>query len=311
MENNRNKIEPIIIGITLLMWTWLIAYYLNTTMNYRETLFAHQNTNDQESAGASDNGTTQGTIYIVFLGIDRTDERDKWLGIYRTDVISLAKVDFDNNKIKLLSIPRDTYTYVPIEGKSDKLNHAYAFGSLQSKEAGVTASIEAIHELVGKKIVNYYFLMDMEPIRLVVDDIGGIELDVEIDMKTHGANLAKGLQVLNGQQAYDYIHWRYSERGDIDRIKRIQKFMKTLLRQQRDSGKIIETAQIILKYNQNIKTDLSAKQIIGLAYFMSNIPDGNVSSSYIPGSDQMMNGISYWVIDKTNINQVLDGFFSP
>jgi anionic cell wall polymer biosynthesis LytR-Cps2A-Psr (LCP) family protein len=151
----------------------------------------------------------------------------------------------------------------------------------------------------------------MEPIPKIVDDIGGVKIDVEIDMKTHVAHLSKGLQVLNGEQAYDYVHWRYSAGGDIDRIKRVQKFMKTLLKQQKDSGNVIQTARIVLKYGQNIQTDLSIKQIISLAYYISNVPDDNISSSYIPGNCQTMNGISYWVIDKTSTNTVLNEFFSP
>jgi anionic cell wall polymer biosynthesis LytR-Cps2A-Psr (LCP) family protein len=70
-------------------------------------------------------------VNVLFLSIDRSDEKDEWLKIYRSDVISLACFDLDTNKVDVLSIPRDTLTYVPVEGKNDKINHAYAFGSLE------------------------------------------------------------------------------------------------------------------------------------------------------------------------------------
>lgn len=306
IKKKRKKTGLIIAGIILLSGLSSTAYYFSSALNYHETLPADPP--KQELGDASDIGTG-GAIYIAFLGIDKTEERESWLGVYRTDAISIIKVDLDNKKVKLLSIPRDTYTYVPIEGKEDKINHAYAYGSQNGMAEGVKASIDAINGLLKQPTINYYFLIDMEPIPKIVDDVGGVKLDVEIDMKTHGANLSKGLQVLNGQQAYDYIHWRYSPGGDIDRIQRQQKFAKTLLKQQRDSGKVIETAQIILKYRKNFITDLSTKQIIGLAYFLKDIPDGSVTFSYIHGRGQTINGVSYWMPDKSETEDVLKEFF--
>lgn len=39
----------------------------------------------------------------------------------------------------------------------------------------------------------------------------------------------------------------------------------------------METLQIILKYMNNIQTDLTTKQLIGLAKFLSDIPEGNAA----------------------------------
>jgi anionic cell wall polymer biosynthesis LytR-Cps2A-Psr (LCP) family protein len=56
---------------------------------------------------------------------------------------------------------------------------------------------------------------------------------------------------------YDYIHWRFSPGGDIDRIKRQQKFMSTFFKQQRDNGKLLETLYVVLKHDVHIETDLT------------------------------------------------------
>lgn len=292
-------------------------YYIYDSMDYRANLSTKQakTQSEQDSDLAekdykSDIGAATNIINILFLGIDKTDERESWLGIYRTDTIAIARIDLDSKKIKVLNIPRDTYTYVPVENKSDKINHAYAFGSL--KGDGVQASIDTVNYFFNKNnnnVVDYYFLMDMEPIPAIVDEIGGVKLDVEIAMKNHGANLDKGLQVLNGRQAYDYIHWRYSAQGDIDRIKRQQKFMSTLYKQQRDSRKILETLQIVLKHKDDIKTDFTMKQMIGLATFMSDIPDGSVTYYNIPGRGKLIKGVSYWVPDEINTGEILKEFF--
>lgn len=283
------------------------AYYIYDSLNYQDNLLVEheeKNDNDNEISEISETGNI---VNILFLGIDKDDERESWLGIYRTDSIALARINLESRQINILNIPRDTYAYIPVENKMDKINHAYAFGSIKGN--GVQASIDAVNYFLGnKKVVDYYFLMDMEPIPGIVDEIGGVKIDVEIDMKDHGANLSKGLQVLNGKQAYDYIHWRYSPGGDIDRIKRQQKFIRVLYKQQRDSGKIMETLQIILKHKDNIQTDLTMKQLIGLARFLSDIPDGSDSYYTILGEGQMIDGIDYWMPD--NKEEVLKEFFS-
>ncbi|WP_104372188.1 LCP family protein [Desulfocucumis palustris] len=316
MKNNIKKWILIILGVCLWEVAVFFGSYIYDSMNPQKVLLAqHEESQSSQSDNSSaerehdyknDIGATTNVINILFLGIDKTDERESWLGVYRSDTIAIARIYLDSKKIKVLNIPRDTYTYVPIANKMDKINHAFAFGSVNGN--GVQASLNAVSHFFDKQIIDYYFTMNMEPIPSIVDEIGGVKLDVEIDMKNHGANLKKGLQVLNGKQAFYYIRWRYSAGGDIDRIKRQQKFISALYTQQRDSGKIIETLNIILKHKNNIQTDLNIKQLIGLAASLSDIPNGNVTYYTIPGTCKMINGISYWLPDENNTNEIIKEF---
>ena len=107
---------------------------------------------------------------ILFLGIDRTEERDESIGIFRSDTIMIARIDVANKSIKILSIPRDTYTYIPLIDKRDKINHAYAYGSLKGK--GVISVFDAIEQFTEKPKIENYFLLEMEPIPDIIDDLG-------------------------------------------------------------------------------------------------------------------------------------------
>lgn len=309
--NNRPKTRLLLFIIVFILAVIAAGFIYYRTLDYKDIFLnkekAKTDLQTEASTYQTDIGRNNGSFYILCLGIDKTEERESWLGVYRTDTVVLVRIDLDVQNIKVLSIPRDTYTYVPVEKKNDKINHAYAYGSQNGK--GVQASIEAINHLMGNNVVDYYFLMDMEPIPNIVDQIGGVLIDVEIDMKSHDADLSKGLQVLNGKQAFDYIHWRYSAGGDIDRIKRQQKFVRELYKQQREKNNILQTIQIVLKYKSSIQTDLSTRQIVGLGKFMSEIPAGNVDYYYIPGDGQMINGVSYWVMDKNETQQTLKEFF--
>lgn len=310
--------KPVKLYICFLLCTFLLAgaaavyYYFYGSIDYKSVFADHVSRGKvrktQVSTYQTDLGKNSGSLYLLCLGIDKTAEREEWLGVYRTDTIVLVRIDLSKQRIKILSIPRDTYTFVPVEQKNDKINHAYAYGSLENK--GIQASIDAVHCLLGREVVDYYFLMDMEPIPKIVDQLGGVMIDVEIDMKDHGANLSKGLQLLNGQQAFDYIHWRYSANGDIDRIRRQQKFVRELYKQQREKEGIMQTVKTVLRYRSSIETNLSARQIIGLAKFLNQMPEGNVEYYYIPGEHLMINGVSYWGMDKEETAKTLDEVFS-
>jgi LCP family protein required for cell wall assembly len=248
-------------------------------------------------------------INILFLGIDRTIERDYGTeAIYRTDTISVIRIDLNTKKIKILCIPRDTYAFVPIEKKKDKINHAYAFGKMQGK--AIEASTEAVNQLIKYAPIDYYFALDIKPLPEIINAIGGIEVDVEMDMKNWETDLSKGKQLLNGKKAYEYIHWRYSKNGDIDRIQRQQKFLKLLFQKLKASDKLVDVTKIVLSYRENLKTDLSTKQILGLANLSSEISEENIKYYMIPGSGKTINKVSYYVPNDKETDKLLREFFS-
>lgn len=302
MKKKRNII--IIVLVVVLMIVGAVAVYLLQALDYKATLHANstkdktnesQKAEDNDSNYKEDINAPSNIINILFLGIDKAKDRDQ--GVYRSDVIAIAKIDLNTNKIKVLSIPRDTYTYIPVEGKKDKINHAYAYGGMKGNAE--QSSIDTVEQFLGKKIIDYYFVMDMDPIPSIVDKIGGIKIDVDVRMNypDYDVCIEPGLQVLNGKEAYLYLNWRYSGAGDIDRIKRVQYFMSALLEQLQKTGKVMDTLNLLLKYKDSINTDLSTKQMIALGIFAKQLPDGSITYFNLEGRSQTINGISYWIPD--------------
>ena len=246
-------------------------------------------------------------INILFLGIDRDEERDSTMGVFRTDTLSLVVIDLDAKKVEVLCIPRDTYTFVPVENKKDKINHAYAFGSL--KKRGVESSIDAVNYFIKYSQVDYYLCIDMEPVPEIVDDIGGVELEVDISIRSGRDSLHKGLQLLNGRQALKYIRWRSSGNGDIDRIKRQQKLLKAIFKKLKDNNKLLYGAKLVLGYNKNVKTDLSLKQLVSLAALASEIPAADINYHIVPGEAKIINKIWYWVPEDSKTDSLLKRLF--
>lgn len=250
---------------------------------------------------------TQSSINILFLGIDRTEERDRTLGIYRSDTIALAKINLDTKKVDIVCIPRDTYAYIPAVNRKDKINHAYAFGSVRGD--GAKSTVEAVEGFIKYGTIDYYFTLDMEPIPQIVDDLNGVELDVEIDMKTYGASLSKGFQLLDGKKAFDYIHWRYSAKGDIDRIQRQQKFFKAMYTKLREKDQLVNAAKLAITYEKYIKTNMSTKQLLSLAVLAKDISSGSTTFHTVPGEGKYINGVSYWVANEEETDSLLKQIF--
>lgn len=250
-------------------------------------------------------GVSGNVINILFVGLDRTVERDKTLGIYRSDTMAVARIDLDAKTVDVLSIPRDTYTYIPATERMDKINHAYAFGSIENR--GNESAVEAVEHFIKYGNIDYYFTIEMEPIPEIVDLLGGVEIDVEAGI----SNLPEGRQILNGEQALSYIRWRYSGDGDIGRIKRQQKFILAMLDKLRKTDQLMNAVKIVLSYNKNVSTNMSIKQIASLAVFAGELSGDSINFHIVPGNGEKIGGVWYWVPDREKTQEMLSDIFLP
>ena len=141
----RHIVILVFAALFLLIGGVLVNYYLDA-VDYKSSLIpkADVSHNPGDNAG-QENGladqnfnnnfnAANSTINILLLGIDKAENRS--MGVYRSDTIVVVRINLETNQVKVLNIPRDTYTYVPIEGKKDKINHAYAFGSIAKWSSG-------------------------------------------------------------------------------------------------------------------------------------------------------------------------------
>jgi LCP family protein required for cell wall assembly len=108
-----------------------------------------------------------------------------------TDSIMVVRIEPRNQKINLISIPRDLWAPMPIgvaETKSFKLNAAYAIGSddkrypnkaveFTGKAGGGEMAMTVISQIVGFKIDNFAAL-DFDGFVKMIDLLGGIDVNV-------------------------------------------------------------------------------------------------------------------------------------
>src|SRR5690625_5785080 len=138
-------------------------------------------------------------VSILLMGVDSSDERGDDEEA-RTDALLVATLNKDEKSVKLLSIPRDSYVYVPEVGYETKINHAHAYG-------GPRATIETVENLLNIPI-DYYVRVNFEAFMDVVDAVDGITVDVPYELQEQDSkdradaiHLYPGGQKLNGEEA--------------------------------------------------------------------------------------------------------------
>lgn len=239
-------------------------------------------------------------VSILFVGVDDSENRGQGSENSRSDALVLATLNNTTKTIKMLSIPRDSYVYIPKVGYEDKITHAHALG-------GTLTTIETVEDLLDIPI-DYYVRMNFNAFIDVVDALGGIEVEVpyalhekdEFDRNT--VNLQPGLQHLNGRQALALARTRKQD-NDIERGKRQQEILTAIIKQVSSVGSITKYDNVIKAIGNNMKTDMTFDEMKSfLSYLTQGMP--RIDSLTLDGEDDMSTGVYYYQLDENSVEEV-------
>ncbi|UHA75386.1 LCP family protein [Paenibacillus sp. 481] len=242
---------------------------------------------------------------ILLMGID---QRSKEVG--RSDTMIYSVVRPQDNKVLLVSIPRDTYTEIIGKDYKTKINHAYAFG-------GAKMSIDTVENLLGQK-VDHYATVNFEGLKDVVNALDGVKLPITEDIVNRDPNHEKfriegNKPIYDGQEALYYV--RYREDSDMNRTMRHRIFLDALMNRAIELDKIGRLPELINIMGQNFTTDMRPKYMIDLAKTMlskGSIP--SISNYMLHGSGKMMSGGWYYLPleeDMEYVQQLIANWMNP
>lgn len=241
----------------------------------------------------------QDNVSILLLGVDDSATRGQGAEDSRSDALILATLNNKSKTIKLLSIPRDSYVYIPYVGYKDKINHAHSYG-------GTLASIETVEELLDIP-VDYYVRMNFNAFIEIVDALDGIEAEVpyerlekdEFDRNT--VNLQPGLQLLNGRQALALARTRYLD-NDIERGKRQQEILKAIITKAASASSLTKYDDVIAAIGDNMKTDMTFNEMKSfISYLSGGVP--RIDSLTLQGYDDMSTGVYYYQLNEESLEE--------
>jgi LCP family protein required for cell wall assembly len=221
-------------------------------------------------------------VNVLLIGVDVTlSNRRQVVNVSRADTLMLVSFDPQRGRVSGLSIPRDTRATIPGVGVT-KINAAYAFG-------GPGLTIRTVQELLGVPI-HFYVKLGPESFARFIDAIGGIDIDVEKDMKYTDRwaglyiDLKKGPQHLNGQQAMGYVRFRHDALGDIARVERQQKMLLALFHKMKSTSAMVHAPQLLRTVVENTQTNMTARELISLGMFASKLDSSDFLFATLPGT---------------------------
>lgn len=234
-------------------------------------------------------------LSFVIVGVDTR----KNIGMLNTDVLVVAVANPETQKMTMVSLPRDTRVEMPGYPGYHKVNEVFALGENIRKDAeskgkpvtenGMTLLKKTLEAMLGIPI-QHYVQLDFEGFTAVIDNLGGIQIEVDRDLvyelPKEGVyrNLKKGLQVLNGEQALGYVRHRLDRRGeaynssDFDRNRRQQQVIRAVVDKVVSMDGISNLTTVLDTFGKHIRTDLSADQIKGLALDFATISSKKIDS---------------------------------
>ncbi|MGW9985274.1 LCP family protein [Staphylococcus cohnii] len=285
-------VVPVIFAILLLKSSQgAFEHSLNTSDTSRES-----------SIRGSKINPSKDPISILFLGIDDNSGRQKngqSTEQSRTDAMILSTFNADKEQIRMLSIPRDTISYIPEVGYYDKITHAHAYD-------GPTASMDSVEATLNVP-VDYYVRINMEAFVDAVDELGGIEYDVPYNISEPNTNdtgkikVKKGHQKLNGDEALAVARTRHQD-SDLKRGQRQMDLIKKLFIKAQKADSFSKLDDVIEIVGKNAKHNLSYKEVKALAtsYLKDDV---KIKSKQLEGQDDYLNGVYYY---NPNIKNIKD-----
>lgn len=223
-----------------------------------------------------------------------------------TDTIMVASYNPKTQKATLLSIPRDTNTNSDptTTTASDKIN------SLYNQTGGAEKTLAAVNEITGLGI-KHYVVVKTEALVDIVDEIGGVEFDVPINMNYTSAsqglniNLREGVQNINGEEAEWLLRFRHNNDGttypaeygieDVGRMRTGREFIIETAKQVLSPHNILKLIDVVDIAKKNIVTNLEIQVIKDYIPYVVELNTDNIETAVLPGEDEYLEANRVWV----------------
>jgi len=215
-------------------------------------------------------GENEGRINVLLLGMRGANIPG---GGLLADTIIVVSIKPAENKIAMISIPRDLYVVIPGTSQRAKINAVHAYGEDRGRHEGLKFMKEIVGEVTGLPI-HYAASINFTGFKQLIDAVGGIDVYLEtpfyetsqfVEGKECGIEftLPAGNNHLDGEKALCYARARENT-SDFDRAKRQQIILKAL----RDKLVSIGTLTDFNKLNailnaigDNVRTDMSSYEM--------------------------------------------------
>ena len=219
--------------------------------------------------------TRRDGVYTIFLAA--TDA-----GGARTDTMMLMCYDTVEQKVGVVSIPRDTL--VARESGNPRLVYG---------QGGIEDRIEDVSNMLGIPI-DGYIRVNIKGFITLVDYLGGVDFYVPCNMNYDDPeqnlhiHYKAGQRKLSGQQAMEVARFRKNNDGsgysDVGRTETQQKLLVALAKKVLAWNSLTKINGFVEIFNKNVTTDLTLDNLLYFAGQAVNLdPSASVETATLPG----------------------------
>jgi LCP family protein required for cell wall assembly len=194
------------------------------------------------------------TVNIILLGSDLRPRGRS----FRSDAIMILSLDTGEDKVSIISIPRDLYVYVP-GWRVNRINSVDLHGGPEMVKDTILYNF-------GIEI-DYWVRVNFSGFVTAVDLLGGI--DVQVNKYLHDKcgdtyyTYNPGVHHMDGWKALCYVRMRYRS-SDFDRLRREQEVIRAFFNRLVTIHGITKVPQLYDQFNSLIETDITVDDIVSL-----------------------------------------------
>ncbi|MBI2031524.1 MAG: LCP family protein [Candidatus Levybacteria bacterium] len=264
--------------------------------------------------------TADHNVNVLLLGIGGKNHE----GPNLSDTIIFASISISQNKVTLVSIPRDLW----IPDLDAKINTAYSTGE-DKREGGGLVLAKAVVSKILKQPVDYGVRIDFDGFVKAVDELGGLNIEVErafddfeypiegkeedpcghseeelVTLATASSQLEafpcrymtihfnKGLQEMDGGTSLMFARSRHAkgeEGSDFARSKRQEKIIKAFKDKIFSLDTVFNPARIINLYNiigESIDTDIKQSEFDDFIRLVQKLKNAKIENIILDVGDR-------------------------
>lgn len=244
---------------------------------------------------------------LLFMGVDKRDIENKTeegMG-GQSDVIVMMAIDTKNQKITMVSLPRDTMTDVAVYDTAGQyvgmremqVCLAYAYGD--GKETSCEYMESAVRRIFYNIPVQTYYALDLDGIAALNDSVGGVDV---ISPETIGDFVSGQLYHLEGKMAESFVRTRSHEvkEANLYRMERQKTYVKAFMSKVFTATKEDITTPVTM-FNESAPyscTNLNASKVAYLAKEV--VLGGGMTTTMmtVPGDMTLVDHYAQYHIDE-------------
>lgn len=284
--------------VALLLMAWTLGSTLGTTPGGSAARALPVLQLERARAGYVPTLDGSEPIFILALGSDARPGEE--IDGQRADSIHLIAINPTKHRATIVGFPRDAWVAIPGYG-TNKINAAMTAG-------GPDLVVATVESLMGVTI-DYWALTWFDGFRAMIDDIGGLRVDVPFDVVDAyaRAEIPAGPQTLSGKDALAFARARHAlPAGDFGRSENQGLLLVSALAQFRaefakDPSRLLDWVGAGLR---NMRTDVPLDQLLRLAFTASTLNPRKVTNIVLPGGIGMAGGTSVVNLDQAALQAI-------